>query len=175
MVLSSLSLLPCPRMSPRLSVQCLQDRSRQLEVEAAWQELTVGQNSQTYNIPKIIRNISWNNTTASRSSWRRKCGTQSCAVTRPTTPDNVSLSSSTITLRSGCLCVVCDVWCVMCDVWCVMCDVWCVMCCMLYVVMLPRRRVMWCIIQCDAHWRQIRVGQPSYNWYSILVIMDQTQ
>ena len=118
MVLSSLSLLPCPRMSPRLSVQCLQDRSRQLEVEAAWQELTVGQNSQTYNIPKIIRNISWNNTTASRSSWRRKCGTQSCAVTRPTTPDNVSLSSSTITLRSGCLCVVCDVWCVICDVWC---------------------------------------------------------
>ena len=34
-----------------------------------------------------------------RSSWRRKCGTQSCAVTRPTTPDNISLSSSTITLR----------------------------------------------------------------------------
>lgn len=34
-----------------------------------------------------------------RSSWRRKCGTQSCAVTRPTTPDNISLSSSTVTLR----------------------------------------------------------------------------
>ena len=35
-----------------------------------------------------------------RSSWRRKCGTQSCAVSRPTTPDNISLSSSTITLRN---------------------------------------------------------------------------
>jgi len=34
------------------------------------------------------------------SSWRRKCGTQSCAVSRPTTPDNISLSTSTITLRN---------------------------------------------------------------------------
>ena len=34
------------------------------------------------------------------SSWRRKCGTQSCAVSRPTTPDNISLSTSTVTLRN---------------------------------------------------------------------------
>ena len=94
--------------SQRLSVQCFQDRSRQLQVEAAWQELTVRQNSQSYlQYSKKKFEISRENNTASRSSWRRKCGTQSCAVTRPTTPDNVSLSSSTITLRSGCLCVMC--------------------------------------------------------------------
>jgi len=41
----------------------------------------------------------WRKERSSRSSWRRKCGTQSCAVSRPTTPDNISMSSSTITLR----------------------------------------------------------------------------
>jgi len=42
----------------------------------------------------------WRREKTSRSSWRRKCGTQSCAVSRPTTPDNISMSSSTITLRN---------------------------------------------------------------------------
>jgi len=42
----------------------------------------------------------WRREKSTRSSWRRKCGTQSCAVSRPTTPDNISMSSSTITLRN---------------------------------------------------------------------------
>ena len=62
----------------------------QFKMETLWQKLQVD-----FEI-LLSENEHWS---YHRSSWRRKCGTQSCAVTRPTTPDNISLSSSTITLR----------------------------------------------------------------------------
>ena len=53
-----------------------------------------------YNCPprNVGDNLKWKK--SERSSWRRKCGSQSCAVSRPTTPDNISLSTSTVTLRN---------------------------------------------------------------------------
>ena len=47
-----------------------------------------------------VRNMTkWRREKESGRSWRRRSGTQSCAVSRPVTPDNISLTSTT-TLRN---------------------------------------------------------------------------
>lgn len=81
-----------------------------INIDPTPHQLRVSQSLAKLNIPAWYserpRNVTDNaskwkkSERSSRSSWRRKCGTQSCAVTRPTTPDNISLSSSTITLRN---------------------------------------------------------------------------
>jgi len=81
-----------------------------INIDPTPHQLRVSQSLAKLNIPAWYserpRNVTDNSSKwkrserSSRSSWRRKCGTQSCAVTRPTTPDNISLSSSTITLRN---------------------------------------------------------------------------
>lgn len=81
-----------------------------INIEPTPHQLRVSQSLAKLNVPAWYSdrpskntpdNLKWKRSDrSSRSSWRRKCGTQSCAVTRPTTPDNISLSSSTITLRN---------------------------------------------------------------------------
>jgi len=81
-----------------------------INIEPTPHQLRVSQSLAKLNVPawyserpgkNSTDNFKWKRSDrSSRSSWRRKCGTQSCAVTRPTTPDNISLSSSTITLRN---------------------------------------------------------------------------
>jgi len=81
-----------------------------INIEPTPHQLRVSQSLAKLNVPAWYSdrpgktgtdNFKWKRSDrSSRSSWRRKCGTQSCAVTRPTTPDNISLSSSTITLRN---------------------------------------------------------------------------
>lgn len=81
-----------------------------INIEPTPHQLRVSQSLAKLNVPawysdrpskNCTDNFKWKRSDrSSRSSWRRKCGTQSCAVTRPTTPDNISLSSSTITLRN---------------------------------------------------------------------------
>lgn len=81
-----------------------------INIEPSPHQLRVSQSLAKLNVPawysdrpskNCTDNLKWKRSDrSSRSSWRRKCGTQSCAVTRPTTPDNISLSSSTITLRN---------------------------------------------------------------------------
>jgi len=80
-----------------------------INIEPTPHQLRVSKSLAKLNVPAWyserprtgVDNFKWKRPDrSSRSSWRRKCGTQSCAVTRPTTPDNVSLSSSTITLRN---------------------------------------------------------------------------
>ena len=64
------------------------------------EEIRQKQQVQTDDYDNDVNDVNDDDDDLVRSSWRRKCGTQSCAVSRPTTPDNISLSSSTITLRS---------------------------------------------------------------------------
>jgi len=80
-----------------------------INIEPTPHQLRVSQSLAKLNIPawytdkqrNVGDNLKWKKSErGSRSSWRRKCGTQSCAVSRPTTPDNISLSTSTITLRN---------------------------------------------------------------------------
>merc|ERR1711936_296408 len=78
-----------------------------INIEPTPHQLRVSQSLAKLNIPawytekqrNVGDNFKWKKSDRSRS-WRRKCGTQSCAVSRPTTPDNISLSTSTITLRN---------------------------------------------------------------------------
>jgi len=80
-----------------------------INIEPTPHQLRVSQSLAKLNIPawytdkqrNVGDNLKWKKSErSSRSSWRRKCGTQSCAHSRPTTPDNISLSTSTITLRN---------------------------------------------------------------------------
>jgi len=79
-----------------------------INIEPTPHQLRVSQSLAKLNIPawytdkqrNVGDNLKWKKSDRSSSSWRRKCGTQSCAVSRPTTPDNISLSTSTITLRN---------------------------------------------------------------------------
>jgi len=75
-----------------------------INIEPTQHQLRVSKSLAKLNIPSWYSERprdtpKWRKEKSSRSSWRRKCGTQSCAVSRPTTPDNISMSSSTITLR----------------------------------------------------------------------------
>lgn len=77
-----------------------------INIEPTPHQLRVSQSLAKLNIPawytdkqrNVGDNLKWKK--SERSSWRRKCGSQSCAVSRPTTPDNISLSTSTVTLRN---------------------------------------------------------------------------
>jgi len=79
-----------------------------INIEPTPHQLRVSQSLAKLNIPawytdkqrNVGDNLKWKKSDRGSSSWRRKCGTQSCAVSRPTTPDNISLSTSTITLRN---------------------------------------------------------------------------
>merc|ERR1711936_425722 len=79
-----------------------------INIEPTPHQLRVSQSLAKLNIPawytdkqrNVGDNLKWKKSERGSSSWRRKCGTQSCAVSRPTTPDNISLSTSTITLRN---------------------------------------------------------------------------
>jgi len=78
-----------------------------ISIEPTQHQLRVSKSLAKLNIPSWYSDrprttpdrSGWRKERREKSSWRRKCGTQSCAVSRPTTPDNISMSSSTITLR----------------------------------------------------------------------------